>query len=247
MAEHTPEMPSTIRTFLLRPGAFFEQRRGQLNGFRGGGLALGIAVVVTVVLGVALRLFAAQFTGTVERDNPARPPELMCEDGGVGGITVSGCDEPATRTVEVGSLVWDYATEVLPGLFVDFIIVWIGLMLGLYVGAKLTGGSGRLGETAEITAWGLLPSVVGVAAGGAALVFFAANTDLSASSPELLLEQVQRLQNGLSGFVFLAIQVGTAAWQAYVWAGGLRVVHGISRYAAVAIAVIAATLPVIAA
>ncbi|MUV51560.1 Yip1 family protein [Haloarcula sp. CBA1122] len=246
MAEHTPEMPSTIRTFLLRPGAFFEQRRDQLNGYRGGGLVFGIAVAVTVGLGVALRLFAAQFTGTVERDNPARPPEQMCEDGGVGGITVSGCDEPATQTVEVGSLIWDYATEVLPGLFVGFSIVCIGLMVGLYVGAKLAGGAGQFGETAEITAWGLLPSVVGVAASGAALVFFAANTDLSASSPELLLEQVRRLQNGLSGLVFLAIQVGTAAWQAYVWAGGLRVVHEISRYAAAAIAVIVATLPVIA-
>ncbi|MGB9931325.1 YIP1 family protein [Haloarcula amylolytica] len=246
MAEHTPEMPSTIRTFLLRPGTFFEQRRDQLNGLRGGGLALGIAVAVTVVLGIALRLFAAQFTGTVERDNPARPPDQMCEDGGVGGMTVAGCDEPATRTVEIGSLIWDYATEVLPGLFVGFVIVWIGLMIGLYVGAKLAGGSGQFGETAEITAWGLLPSVVGVAAGGAALVFFAATTDLSASAPELLLEQVRRLQNGLSGLVFLAIQVGTAAWQAYIWAGGLRVVHEISRYAAVAIAVIAATLPVIA-
>ncbi|AEM57891.1 hypothetical protein HISP_11725 [Haloarcula hispanica N601] len=246
MAEHTPEMPSIIRTFLLRPGAFFEQRRDRLNGLRGGGLALGIAVVVTIVLGVALRLFADQFTGTVERDNPARPPEQLCEDGGVGGITVSGCDEPATQTVEVGSFIWDYATRALPRLFFGLIIAWIGLMIGLYVGAKLAGGSGRFGETAEITAWGLLPSVVGVAAGGAALVFFAATTDLSASSPELLLEQVRRLQNGLSGLVFLAIQVGTAAWQAYVWAGGLRVVHEISRYAAVAIAVIAATLPVIA-
>lgn len=239
-------MPSTIRTFLLRPGAFFEQRRDRLSGVRGGGLALGIAVAVTVVLGVALRLFAAQFTGTVERDNPTRPPDQMCEDGGVGGMTVAGCDEPATRTVEIGSLIWDYATEVLPGLFVGFVIVWIGLMIGLYVGAKLAGGSGQFGETAEITAWGLLPSVVGVAAGGTALVFFAASTDLSASSPALLLEQVRRLQNGLSGLVFLAIQVGTAAWQAYIWAGGLRVVHEISRYAAVAIAVIAATLPVIA-
>ncbi|WP_225307711.1 MULTISPECIES: YIP1 family protein [unclassified Haloarcula] len=238
-------MPSSIRAFLLRPGAFFEQRRDRLNGFRGGGLALGIAVAVTVVLGVALRLFAAQFTGTVERDNPARPPEQMCEDGGVGGITVSGCDEPATQTVELGSIIWDYATEALPGLFFGFVIVWIGLMIGLYVGAKLAGGSGKFGETAEITAWGLLPSVVGVVAGGAALVFFAANTDLSASSPAVLLEQVRGLQNGLSGLVFLAIQIGTAVWQAAVWASGLRVVHEISRYAAVAIAVIAATLPVV--
>jgi hypothetical protein len=246
VAEHTPEMPSTIQTFLLRPGAFFEQRRDRLNGYRGGGLALGIAVVVTIVLGVALRLFADQFTGTVERDNPARPPDQMCEDGGVGGITVSGCDEPVTQTVEVGSFIWDYATRALPRLFFGFIIAWIGLIVGLYVGAKLAGGSGQFGETVEITAWGLLPSVIGVAAGGTALVLFAASIDLSASSPELLLEQVRSLQNGLSGLVFLVIQVGTAAWQAYVWAGGLRVVHEISRYAAVAIAVIAATLPVIA-
>jgi len=239
-------MPSTIRTFLLQPGAFFEQRRDRLSGVRGGGLALGIAVAVTVVLGVALRLFATQFTGTVEVDNPERPPDQMCEDGGIGEVTVSGCDEPATRTVEVGSLVWDQATEVLPGLFIGLVIVWVGLVVLLYVGARIAGGSGGFGETAEVTAWGLVPSVVGVAVGGAGLVLFAASTDLSASSPEMLLEQVRSLQNGLSGLVFLAIQVGTAAWQAYVWAGGLRVIHEISRYAAVAVAVIAATLPVIA-
>jgi hypothetical protein len=240
-------MPSSVRTFLLRPSAFFDQRRGRLNGYRGGGLALAVAVVMTVVLGIVLRLFADQFTGTVERDNPARPPERMCEDGGGGGITVSGCDEPATQTVEVGSLIWDYATEVLPGLFFGLLIVWIGLMLGLYVGAKLAGGSGQFGETAEVTAWGLLPSVIGVAAGGAALVFFTASADLSASSPEMLLEQVQTLQTGLSGLVFLAIQIGTAAWQAYVWAGGLRVVHEISRRAAAVVAAVTAILPVVAA
>jgi hypothetical protein len=245
VAEHTPEMPSTVRTFLLRPGAFFEQRRDRLGGVRGGGLALGIAVAVTAVLGVALRLFAAQFTGTIERDNPARPPERMCEDGDAGGITVAGCDEPPTQTVEIGSLVWDQATEVLPGLFIGLVVVWIGLVVLLYVGAKVAGGSGGFGETAEVTAWGLLPSVVGVAVGGATLALFAANSDLSASSPELLLEQVRSLQNGLSGLLFLAIQIGTAAWQAYVWAGGLRVVHEVSRYAAVAVAVIAATLPVV--
>lgn len=238
-------MPSTIRTFLLRPGAFFEQRRDRLGGVRGGALALGIAVAVTAVLGVALRLFAAQFTGTTEVDNPARPPDQFCEDGGVGEITMSGCDEPATRTVEIGSLVWDQANEVLPGLFVGLVIVWIGLGVLLYVGAKIAGGSGQFGETAEITAWGLVPSVVGVAVGGATLVFFASTADLSASSPEMLLEQVQNLQSGLSGLVFLAIQIGTAAWQAYIWAGGLRAVHEISRYAAVAVAVIVATLPVI--
>ncbi len=112
-----PGDASIIRTFLLRPGAFFEQRRDRLNGLRGGGLALGIAVVVTIVLGVALRLFADQFTGTVERDNPARPPEQLCEDGGVGGITVSGCDEPATQTVEVGSFIWNYATRAFQDCF----------------------------------------------------------------------------------------------------------------------------------
>lgn len=238
-------MPSSVRTVLLQPGVFFERRNKRLSGVRGGGLALVVAAATTVVLGIALRLFTAQFTGTTEIDNPARPPDQFCDDGGVGEMTVSGCDEPATKTVEVGSLVWDQATEVLPGLFIGLIIVWVGLTVFLYIGAKTAGGSGRFGETAEITAWGLLPSVVGVAVGGATLVFFAANTDLSASSPEMLLEQVQSLQNGRSGLVFLAIQLGTAAWQAYVWAGGLRVAHEISRYAAVAIAVIAATIPVV--
>jgi hypothetical protein len=239
-------MPSTIRTYLLRPGAFFEQRRDELGGARGAALALGAAVALTAVAGLALRLFTAQFTGTTEIDNPARPPDQFCADDGVGGITASGCDEPATKTVEIGSLVWEQAAEILPALLVGLVIVWFGLAVALYVGAKIAGGSGGFGETLEVTGWGLLPSVVGAVVGGAALVGFTARADLGASSPQLLLEQAQTLQTGLSGLTFLAIQVGTAAWQAYVWAGGLRVVHGISRYGAVAVAVVTATLPVIA-
>ncbi|WP_336336992.1 Yip1 family protein [Haloarcula brevis] len=239
-------MPSTIRTALLRPGAFFEQRRDDLGGVRGAGLALGAAVALTTVGGLALRLFSAQFTGTTEIDNPARPPDQFCEDGGVGGMTVAGCDEPATQTVEIGALLWDQAAELLPALLVGLVVVWFGLAVVLYVGAKTAGGSAGFGATLEVTGWGLLPSVVGAAIGGAALVGFAARADFAATSPQVLLEQVRTLQTGLSGLTFLAVQVGTAAWQAYVWAGGLRVVHGIGRYAAVTIAVVAATLPVLA-
>ncbi|RLM39418.1 YIP1 family protein [Haloarcula sp. Atlit-120R] len=244
MAEHTPEMPSTVQTVLLYPETFFEQRRDDLGGVRGAGLALGAAVALTAVVGLALRLFAAQFTATTEIDNPARPPDQFCEDDGVAGITPSGCDEPATQTVEVGSLIWDQAAEILPAVLVGLVVVWFGLAVALYVGAKIAGGSAGFGPTLEVTGWGLLPSVVGAAVGGAALVGFAARADFAATSPQVLLEQVRTLQTGLSGLTFLAIQVGTAAWQAYVWAGGLRVVHGISRYAAVAVAVVAATLPV---
>jgi hypothetical protein len=85
---------------------------------------------------------------------------------------------------------------------------------------------------------------VTVAVGGAALVAFAARADLS-GDPEALLGTVESIGRGLSGLTLLGIQIAGAAWQAYVWTAGLRVVHGISRVAAGAIAVLVATVPVL--
>ncbi|MBV0923785.1 YIP1 family protein [Halomicroarcula limicola] len=242
-------MPSTVRTFLARPGAFFESRVDRLNGFRGGALALLFSVVATVILGGVLRRFTAMFTGTTTVDNPSYPGDMICEDGAFAEmnmtVTTSGCDLPKRKSVEISSLLWDEVAGVVPWLVVGFVVVWFVLAVALHVGAWLGGGTGRFGQTLEVAAWGFLPTLVTSVVGGAALLFFASRTDLSASSPEALLPAIRSLQSGVSGLTLLLIQLLGATWQAYVWAAGLRVVHEVSRRAAVAVAVLVALVPVL--
>lgn len=238
-------MPSTVTTFLLRPRQFFDRRADRLSGVEGGVLAAVIALLTTLSLAVALNLFTRQFTGTTQVDNPAYPGETFCEDGGVAGMTPMGCDEPPTVTRELSALLWEEAAGVIPGVFVGLLIVWLLLAVALYIGALIAGGSGDFGETLAVTAWGLVPTLVVSVLAGAALVGFAARADLSASSPEVLLSQVRTLQSGVSGLTFLLIQIAGAAWQAVVWAGGLRVVHELNRFAAVAVSVVVALIPVL--
>jgi len=237
-------MPATIATFLARPGEFFERRSDRLDGVRGAGIAAALALVTTVALGALLWLFSRQFDGTATVDNPDYPGETLCE-AGFEVATPAGCSEPATRTVEVSSLLWEQVVDVLPVAFVGLLIVWGLLAAALHVGALLAGGDGRIGQTLELAAWGLLPTVVSVVVAGTALVAFAARADLSTGDPEALLGTVEAIGAGVSGLSLLGIQLAGAAWQAYVWTAGLRVVHGISRVAAAAISVLVATVPVL--
>ena len=238
-------MPSTVRTFLLRPRAFFDRRADRLSGFEGAVVAAVLSVLLTGVLAVALRLFADQFTGTTTVDNPAYPGDVLCEDGGVGEMTAYGCEEPPTVSREMSSLLWEEAAGALPAVFVGLLVLWVGLAVALYVGARVAGGSGGFGETLAVTAWGLVPTLLVAVLAGATLVTLAAQADLSASSPEALLAEVRGFQSGVSGLTFLLWQIGGAAWQAVVWAGGLRVVHEIRRRRAVVVAVLVAVVPVL--
>ena len=233
-------MPSSVRTFLVRPSAFFEQRTDRLNGVRGAIVAAALSVSLTAVLAVSLRLFAQQFTGSTTVDNPDYPGEMFCDDGGVGGMTPSGCDEPPTVTREISALLWEVVVDFLPWVIVGLPLLWLLLAAGLHAGARLDGGTGRFGETMAVTAWGLVPLLVAATLSGAALVVFATQADLAGSSPEALLAEVRELQSGVFGLVFLALRLGGAAWQAAVWAGGLRVVHDLNRRSAAVIAVIVA-------
>ena len=237
-------MPSTITEFTLHPSGFFERRADRLNGFVGTFVAVVTALSTTLVLAAVLWSFSQQFDGTTTVDNPAYPGDQFCGDE-FQSMTPSGCSEPATRTVEVRSLLWDQVAEVLPVAFVGLLVFWLLLAAALHVGALLGGGDGRFGQTLALAAWGLVPAAAAAVVGGAALVFFAARADLSTGNPETLLKEVQTLSTGLSGAVMLSIQLGGAAWQAYLWTAGLRVVHGLSRAAAVAVAGLTAAAPVL--
>jgi len=233
-------MPSSVRTLLVRPSAFFEQRTDRLNGVRGAIVAAVLSVSLTAVLAVSLRLFAQQFTGSTTVDNPAYPGDVFCEGESFSTLTPSGCDEPPTVTRDISALLWEVVVEFFPWVVVGLPLLWLLLAAGLHAGAWLDGGTGRFGETMAVTAWGLVPMLVAATLSGAALVAFATQADLAGSSTEPLLAGVREIQSGVFGLVFLSLRLGGAAWQAAVWAGGLRVVHDINRRSAAVIAVVVA-------
>ncbi len=236
-------MPSTVATFIARPGEFFERRVDRLSGVRGAGVAAALSLASILAIGAIMWLFSRQFTGTTTIDNPGYPGDQFCR--GELSVTPTGCDEPATQTVEVSSLLWEEIVGILPIAFVGLLVLWVALAVALHIGASLTNADGRIGETLEIAAWGFVPAVVTTVVGGAALVAFAAQADLSTGDPETLLASVESIRTGVTGLTLLGIQLAGAAWQAYVWAAGLRVVHDISRAAAVTTAVVTAAVPVL--
>ena len=198
-------------TLLVRPGAFFRDRREELNGITGAIVLLAVAVAITTVLAVVGVLFIRLVGGT----------------GVNAGVS------------------WGPFLGTLPLFFVAFLGVGLGLAVLLYLGAKLGRGTGSFGATVEVTAWGLVPVAIAVVVGALAFLAFASQVDFPGSGSPDVMTALQPVQSGPSGLVLLAIQLAGAGWQAYVWAAGLRVVHGMHRLGAVALAVLVATTPVI--
>lgn len=230
-----------LYALLVTPREWFDSRVARLSGGRGLLVAAPMALGLTLSLAVVLRLFTAQLSGTVEVDNPARPPDTFCDGG---DTTPFGCTEPATVERTVGDLVWEAAAEVLPFVAVAVLVLWILFGVGLYLGALFAGGDGRAGATLEVAAWGLLPTLVSAVVGGGLLVAFAAGTDFS-GGPRSATAALGSLQGGATGLALEGVQLAGAAWQAYVWTGGLVAVHDLSVRPAAVVAVVVAAVPVL--
>jgi hypothetical protein len=224
-----------LRTLLFAPHEFFERRVERLGGGRGLLVAGAAALALTLTLGVVLRLFTARMTGTVEVDNPAKPPASFCGTDSPLDSTPDGCGEPATVTREVGALVWEASMELLPWLFVAVGVLWLVFGVLLWAGGQVLGGDGGFGATLEVTAWGLVPTVLSALVAGAALVALAGGVDFG-TSPESATATLESLTGGTTGLALDAVGLVGAAWQAYVWAGGLRAVHGLRWVGAGAVA-----------
>jgi hypothetical protein len=245
MGEDGPAMLSSVRTVLFRPAEFFQRHADRLDGPHGAALAGILSVALTGILALTLRLFARQFTGTTTVENPSYPGEEFCADDPLARTTPNACDAPPTVNRDISALLWEESVDLLPVAFVGFLILWLVLAVVLHVGAWLADGTGRFGETMAVTAFGMVPSLVATAVGGAMLVVLAAQADLSGSSTEVLLAELRGFQAGVSGLAFLLVQIGAGAWQAFLWAGGLRVTHEISRRAALTVGVAVAVVLVL--
>lgn len=225
-----------LDTLITDPAGFFEGRRERLDGVRGFVLLAILSVAIVTVVAVATWFLSRQLTGTVTIENPDRPPTAFCEMGPAEMLTESGCDEPARVERRTGAVLWRYFADLLPWLYVGVPIFGLVTAGFLHVGARIAGGDGRAGETLTVVAWGAVPSLVQAVLAGALLVSFTPELDLSASDPEVLTAQFLALKRGFSGIALNGTRLLGTAWQAWVWAGGLAVVHGLRKRTAVALA-----------
>jgi len=227
-------MLAALQTLLFAPSAYFERHGARLDGLTGFAIALGVALVLTLVIGASLYGLSAQMTGTTTINNPDRPSDAFCSSAPTMlNETDLGCDEPETVERDTGALFWSYASGQLPVLFVGMVFVWAGLVVGLHVATLLVGrASGSVGATASVAAHGLLASVLPTAVGGVLFVFFAGQADLGASEPAQFLAQFRTLTRGISGLALGGIQLTGLAWQWYVWQAGLARAHDLSKTAA---------------
>ncbi|WP_123538979.1 Yip1 family protein [Halosimplex salinum] len=232
-------MFAALRALLFDPDSYFERRASALDGVRGFVVAAVVAVLLTVVVGAALFGLSEQMTGTTTIDNPDRPPEVFCEDGGAmpstngsGPDATDRCDLPAEVDRDVGELFWQAASGQLPLLFVGVGIVWFGVGIALYVAAKLANGRGSFSETLAVTAYGTVPSLLTAVAGAGLLVWFAANADLGTGDTERLAAQFRQLTVGVSGLALTGVQLVGVVWQVYVWTYGLVHAHDLPARAA---------------
>lgn len=100
---------------------------------------------------------------------------------------------------------------------VVFAIVAVVLAVLYYVGTAVVGGSGSFGDTFVVTAWGLVPSIVGTLLG--TVLFAATFGGVEAGSPQAVARQAQAYQ---SNPLVLATNAVMTLWQIYIVGYGLK-------------------------
>lgn len=119
---------------------------------------------------------------------------------------------------------------ILTGVF--FAVFAVVLAALYYLGTALAGGSGSFGDTFVVTAWGLVPSLVGAVLGA---VVFAVTFDPGSvtGSPEAVSGRVQGYQ---SSPLVQVVNLVVTLWQIYVVSYGLKHARNVSIQAGAAVA-----------
>lgn len=220
--------------FLLHPESWFRRRADDLNGARAAAIALLVALVLTVQIGGFVWFVSEQMTGTITRDNPDRPPDWACENDSESpfsstNATMSGCGEPRQETVEIGTLVWRAASDLLVWIFVGVVFLWFlaGVAIHLLVGGL--GSDGSFGQTLEVLAWCGVAELVVVGFSTIPLFLSVQGATLSGSDPAAIQSTLQSLGTGPLGAVTTGVGVVGVLWQSYLLFASLVAVHDADR------------------
>lgn len=221
-----PSIPKPLLA-LVRPDRAFADWRPSFRV----AAALVLLVAVANAAGVVLAAddVAATVTGTVEVENPERPPEQICanyEPGGPfeeqansSGIAQSCRTQPRTVNVSLAGAAHDGVTSQVPGAFLGPVVGWllVGAVGLLFVG---DGVDGRYTEMLAVAGFGFLPAVVRYALRPLAVREAAAGWTYPTGSPEAVEAAARVLVAQERAGWFAVVVAGTLAWQAVVLAFG---------------------------
>lgn len=123
----------------------------------------------------------------------------------------------------VGKILGIGLTQAIPMLFV-LVLSWL-LMAGLlYAAARLKGGRGSFMEMLAVAGWGLAPTVVVILL-TLAIAGYAVSTATFPADLESAAQKFARILDRTDGGAVVVLQLGAAAWQAHIFAGGVSVSH----------------------
>ncbi|MFO8114547.1 MAG: Yip1 family protein [Halorubrum sp.] len=228
-------MPSPFAALAEGVGSLLDgaRRHFERDRPRSGAVAVGLVLFVTAATVAGVLALGVAFDATIDRevtvDNPDRPPEATCESfGDDDSLIGERCDRPERIDVDVGEelrrATGDYAGY---GLF-GVPIWWAIFALALHGGARLAGGSGSVGDSFAIAAWALVPEVIRLAAGLAAIWYALATATVDGETVEAIANQIVAAIGAMDA-PLLAVSALVVAIQWVIVAGGLEAVHGLDR------------------
>ncbi|WP_276258489.1 YIP1 family protein [Haloglomus litoreum] len=231
---------SPPRTPLRHPDRYFSERTAST----GRGIAVSLLTMLVLLVGVYTLgwVFAANIDGTVTVDNPAYPGDAFCDGDSPGEFTPHGCDEPKRVERNIDHFIWQAVGNVAGQLAIGLPLVLLLVAGALHAGTWLANGEGPFGRTLAVAAWGLVPTLVGMAATLLALwLTFDPITVGDGYDPATLRDQAIA-QLDTMRLVGQASGVLTMAWGGAIWGFGLSHERHVSGAAAAAVAVAVAVL-----
>lgn len=228
-------MPSPLSALPAAVGSLLDRsrRRFETPRERPGAVAAGIVLVVTLATVGGVVGLGAAFDATIDRevtvDNPDRPPESTCDAfGDDDSLIGERCDRPQRADVDVGEelrrATGDYVAYGLFG-----VPIWWGIFaLALHGGARFAGGSGSLGDSCVIAAWALVPELLRLAAGLAAVWYALSTAAVDGETVRAIADEIVAAI-GTMRAPLLAASALVVAVQWVIVAGGLEAAHDLDR------------------
>lgn len=232
------------RTPLLRPDRYFADREPTIARISVVFLVL-LAAGPIAVYGVGWVL-TSNVDGTVIVDNPARPPDWVCEDTpSEDSAFDQGCDEPKEIERNVDSILWDAMDRFMGPAFIAFPLAVGVVTLLLHGGVKLVGRSRGLFRTFAVAAWGTVPSLLFIPV---TLVAFSLVLDpvtiTPGDDPSVVLQPLEANLRAVGPYTSAGAVV-SAVWGGVIWRFGLEDQHDIDGSEATMVAGIVAFLTVL--
>ncbi len=238
----------TVRTALLRPRRFFS------SSPYGDSLAVGLVVVLLVALALTAGILAlgavfdATIDATVTMDNPDRPDDWVCEQLGADADSpmYDACQEPAQIERDLGSMLREATAGFLHYGFLGVGIWWLLAAGAVHVGARVAGGEGTIGDSLTVAAWALVPELLRLVVGIAAIYHAIETATIDAASPEAFRDELLAAFAGIETPLLVASLV-TIVWQWWILRGGITERHDVSTLAAGTVAGVVAVVALLVA